>query len=217
MHQLYLTANYPLQQFQLAPAVTEAAGAVDLRPFENANSLTCEDSPRDKAYIGVIVLGCVIGLILIIFCIWLFRRLTQTRATEKVEPKGPADDSEQGSRAPLAGETPAAAIAGNELEAKSQLEGRSVRLDSLVSVSTEDAPEHRKDGRLSITTIMSHQPPEPTRYPNIFPPFPNTNTVHEAAEPEPKVPELDHGVQKHELAGGNHERDMSPLSDRGPG
>jgi hypothetical protein len=206
MHQLYLTVNYPLQQFQLAPAVTEAAGAVDLRPFENANSITCQDSSRDDAYIGVIVLGCVIGVILIAFCAWLLRRRMQTKVKEDPVPKVLRDDSDQGSRGPLQEETtPAAANARQELEDRSQ------RLGSVASVSTEGA-NHRIDRQESISTIMSNPHTEPIRYPNIFPPM-----VHEVPEPDHEMSELDQGVRPPELAGRHREGDLSPLSDRGPG
>jgi hypothetical protein len=67
--QVYLTVNYALQQFQIAPAVTQSAAALDLVPLVNPSSINCPSGPPGKAYIGVIVEGCVLAVVLIILII----------------------------------------------------------------------------------------------------------------------------------------------------
>lgn len=66
---MYLTVNYALQQFQIAPAVTQSVAALDLVPLVNPSSINCPPGPPDKAYIGVIVEGCVLAVVLIILII----------------------------------------------------------------------------------------------------------------------------------------------------
>jgi hypothetical protein len=67
--QVYLTVNYALQQFQIAPAVTQSVAALDLVPLVNPSSINCPPGPHGKAYIGVIVEGCVLAVVLIILII----------------------------------------------------------------------------------------------------------------------------------------------------
>jgi hypothetical protein len=79
--QVYLTVNYDLQQFQLAPAVTGTGAALALVPFQSSNSITCPSSPRDSSYIGVIVLGCALAMILLLATILYLRHRNNRNRT----------------------------------------------------------------------------------------------------------------------------------------
>ena len=89
---MYLTVNYALQQFQIAPAVTQSAAALDLVPLVNPSSINCPSGPPGKAYIGVIVEGCVLAVVLIILIIlgvYYFRIRQKLRALALNGPAPP--------------------------------------------------------------------------------------------------------------------------------
>jgi hypothetical protein len=69
---VYLTANYDLQQIQLALAVTDSVMAPDLISFDPPRSTDCPSSTADHWFIGVIVLACILAIVLVILSIYLF-------------------------------------------------------------------------------------------------------------------------------------------------
>jgi hypothetical protein len=81
---VYLTVNYDLQQFQIALAVNQSAGVVDIVPFDNTNSIDCPPPPRDNTYIGVIVVGCALFVVLIIVGAYLFGKRMQKKDGAKM-------------------------------------------------------------------------------------------------------------------------------------
>lgn len=177
--------------------MTETAGALDLRPFDNANTINCTPLPRDNAYIGVTVLGCVIAVVLIILCIYFFKKRKQEKAKEKARTTAPKYDSDNGSHAPPPGETQFVTDVPKELP-----DVRSYRIGSLASESTDEAYPRRDRQESTISTAISQYRPEPPRFPNIF----------------TYIPELDPEGEPHELGDGEppgpQEGDLSPLSDR---
>lgn len=182
--------------------MTENVGALNPRLFDNVNTINCDPSPRDNTYIGVIVLGCVTATALALLCVWAFQRRKRTKAKEKAGSKELADDSESGSRAaPLEEKQIVPKVRG-------ELEGRLERLESLVSVPSDEA-QLRTGRHESISTVISHlqHAPDPPRFPNLFPPFQELG--HEGRAREGQVHELANG-EPPEL----EERDLSPLSDR---
>lgn len=71
---MYLTANYDLQQIQLALAVTDSAMAPDLISFDPPSSTICSSPTVGHWFIGVIVLACILAIVLVILSIYLFGR-----------------------------------------------------------------------------------------------------------------------------------------------
>jgi hypothetical protein len=175
--------------------VTENVGVLDPRLFDNVNIINCNPPPRDNSYIGVIVLGCVVAVILIIACIWFFKKRQQMRKG-RAGTKAPIYDSENGSHTLPLEEMQTATGVRRELPG-----GRLYRFGSLASELT-DEPRSKIDRRESTSTVTSQQRLEPPRFPNIF----------------TYIPELDHEGQPHELGAGerqgHQEGDLSPLSDR---
>jgi len=90
---VYLTVNYALQQFQIAPAVTQSVAAVDLVPLVDSSSISCPPGPRGKTYIGVIVVGCVLAVVLIIVIILgdNLRKQKKARATARKDIQAPVN------------------------------------------------------------------------------------------------------------------------------
>ena len=98
--QVYLTVKYP-QQFQLAQAVPENLGALELVPFDNPSSISCPPaSTHDNTYIGIIVVGCALAAVIIIIAIRRFRLFKrQKKENPEIATSGPAvpkDPDEEG-------------------------------------------------------------------------------------------------------------------------
>jgi hypothetical protein len=71
---VYLAVDYPNEQFQLAAVVVSNEVAANLVPFTSSISINCPPGSQDNSIIGVIVLGCIIAIILIILCGYLFKK-----------------------------------------------------------------------------------------------------------------------------------------------
>jgi hypothetical protein len=80
---VYLTANYDLQQIQLALAVTDSVMAPDLISFDPPSSTVCLSPTVDHWFIGVIVLACILAIVLVILSIYLFQRRKGEKARIK--------------------------------------------------------------------------------------------------------------------------------------
>ena len=59
---------------------------MDLTPFDHPNS--CPPVPRDKAYIGVIVVGCVLAVVLIILSVYYYLQIWKPKHTTPEKAKG---------------------------------------------------------------------------------------------------------------------------------
>jgi flagellar biosynthesis/type III secretory pathway M-ring protein FliF/YscJ len=96
---VYLTVNYDLQQFQIALVVDESVATSNIVPFDNTNSIDCTPPTRDNAYIGVIVVGCALAIILIIAPILYFRHINRQK---NAKASAPAEESNlQGAEEPV--------------------------------------------------------------------------------------------------------------------
>lgn len=85
-----MTVRYDEQIFQLAKAVTDTVVAPDLISFNPQISVTCPPGSPDRWWIGVVVLGCVLGIILVIICVYFLERRkvnNRLRALEANETK----------------------------------------------------------------------------------------------------------------------------------
>lgn len=71
---MYLTVNYALQQFQLAPAVIDDVVALDLVSFYSPSPNSCSASARNGSYTGTIVIGWTLTIIPTILYLYSFKR-----------------------------------------------------------------------------------------------------------------------------------------------
>jgi len=90
---VYLAVDYPNEQFQLAPVVVNEVAA-NLVPFTSSLSIDCPPGSQDNSIIGVIVLGCIIAIILIIFCAYIF--IKRRAANNELERKQATENGFQG-------------------------------------------------------------------------------------------------------------------------
>jgi hypothetical protein len=71
---MYLTVNYDLQQFQLAPAIIGDVVTPDLVSFYSPSANSCPASARNGSYTGAIVVGWTLTIIPTILCLYSFKR-----------------------------------------------------------------------------------------------------------------------------------------------
>lgn len=172
---MYLTINYPLQQFQLAPAVTETVPPPVLVSF-GSGAINCTPSPRDNTYIGVVVVGCVLAvIILIVLCVYVSRRLKQDKSitaqpNDYQEATNHVDNSE---KVPHVTTIPHEPL-NLQGDRQNGIRG-SVASQSTAHVAPGTEPSCRKS---SFSTIFSTTRTEPTT-------GPAEPAIHEMANEEP--------------------------------